>query len=65
MTFGKRPKTRTTTRTRFSQYYVVRLHETVSFWRDNVIAVVTLVFARMSECSGGNKLSNVRSFIIL
>ena len=38
--------------------------EPASFWRENEVAVVTLrVLARMSKC-GGNKLSNVRSFII-
>ena len=29
-------KTKTTTRTRFSQYQVVRAHEPVTFWRENV-----------------------------
>ena len=40
--------------------------EPASFWRENEVAVVTLlrVLARMSKC-GGNKLSNVRSFIVL
>ena len=40
--------------------------EPASFWRENVVAVVILlgVLARMLKC-GGNKISNVRSFIIL
>ena len=29
-------KTKTTTRTRFSQYQVMRAHEPVTFWRENV-----------------------------
>ena len=36
-------KTRTTTKTRFSQYQVVRARESASFWRENVIAVVILL----------------------
>ena len=50
----------TTSSTRFSQYQLVRAREPASFWRENVVAVVNLlrVLAR-------NKLSNVRSFIIL
>ena len=36
-------KTRTTTRTRFSQYWVLLGHEQASFWRENVIAVVILL----------------------
>ena len=48
--------------TRFAQYQVGLTPEPDSFWRENVIAVVIL----LRECrSGGNKLSNVRSFIIL
>ena len=42
----KRPidsKTRTTTKTRFSQYQVVRARESATFWRENVIAVVILL----------------------
>ena len=35
-------KSRTNTRTRLSQYQVVRAHKTASFWRENVIAVVIL-----------------------
>ena len=39
--------------------------EPASFWRGNVVAVVSLlrVLARMSKCR--DKVSNVRSFIIL
>ena len=52
--------------TRFAQYQVGLAPELNlvpdSFWRENVIAVVIL----LRECRrGGNKLSNVRSFIIL
>ena len=48
--------------TRFAQYEVGLAPEPDSFWRENVIAVVIL----LRECRrGGNKLSNVRSFIIL
>ena len=44
-----RTRTRTTTRTRFSQYLVVHAREPSSFWRENVVAVVSLlrVSARM------------------
>ena len=52
-------KTSTTTRTRFSQYLVVLARESVSFWREKVVALVTLLQ------SGGNKLANVGSFITL
>ena len=45
--------------TRFSQYQVLLTGEPVSFWQENMIAIVILL-----EFSGGNKLSNVRSFII-
>lgn len=40
-------------------------YESVSFWRENAIAIVILlrVLVRMA-CSGGNKFINVRSFII-
>ena len=38
---------------------VVLVREPASFWRENVVAIVTLLR------SDGNKLSNVRSFIIL
>ena len=31
-------KTKTTTKTRFSQYQVVRARESASFWRENLIA---------------------------
>ena len=43
-------KMRTITRTRFSQYLVVREREPASFWREHVIAVVTLLrgLAKMS-----------------
>ena len=34
-------KTRTTTRTRFSQYLVACLNEPASFWRENAIAVIS------------------------
>ena len=55
-------------RTRFSHYLakVVRVREPASFWRENVIAVIILLrhLERMSS-SDGNKLSAVRSFIIL
>ena len=48
--------------TRFAQYQVGLAFEPDSFWRENVIAVVIL----LRECRrGGNKLSNVRTFIIL
>ena len=40
---------------------VVLAREPASFWRENVVAVVTLLRVR----SGENKLSNVRRFIIL
>jgi len=35
----------------------------VSFWRENFVAVVTLL--RVFNSEGGNELSNVRSFITL
>ena len=39
--------------------------EPVSFWQENVVAVVTLL-RDLADCqSGENKLSNVRSLIIL
>ena len=57
--------TRTTTRTRFSQYFVVRAREPASFWRENMIDVVFLLRV-LGECrNGGIKLSTVSSFIIL
>ena len=57
--------TRTTTRTRFSQYYIVRAREPASFWRKNMIDVV-IPLRVLGECrNGGSKLSNVSSFIIL
>ena len=34
---------------RFSKYKVVHAHETVSFWRENLIAVVTLLRVYLSE----------------
>ena len=37
--------------------------EPASFWRENVVAVVTLL--RVFNSEGGNEISNVRSFIIL
>ena len=42
------------TSTRFSQYKVVRAHEPGSFWRENVIGVVTLlrVLAEAYNTSG-------------
>ena len=42
-------KTRTTTSTRFSQYWVVHAREPASFWSENVIAIVILrrVLARI------------------
>ena len=55
-------KTRTSTRTRFYQYQVVRAREPASFWRENVIAVVILL---RKFRSSGNRLSNVRRFMIL
>ena len=44
------PKTRTTTRRRFSQYLVVCLNEPASFWRENAIAVIILlqILAKMA-----------------
>ena len=44
-------KTSTTKSMRFSQYYVVLACEPASFWRENVVAVVTLlqVLVRMSK----------------
>ena len=54
--------------TRFFQDSVVLTREPPSFWRENVIAVVNSRLhsdlLRVLAC-GGNKLSNVRSFIIL
>ena len=43
-------RTRTTTSTRFSQYWVLLTREPASFWRENAVAVVILlrVLARMS-----------------
>ena len=39
--------------------------EPTSFWRENLVAVVTLL-RDLADCqSGENKLSNVKSFIIL
>ena len=35
--------------TRFSKYKVVHAHEPVSFWRENLIAVVTLLRVYFSE----------------
>ena len=49
-------KTGTTTSTK-----VVLAREPVLFWRENAIAVIILLRSR----SGGNRLSNVKSFIIL
>ena len=41
------------------------MREPASFWRENVVAVVTLLRV-LRECrSSRNKLSNVRSFITL
>ena len=58
-------KTRTTTSTRFSQYSPVLTREPASFWRENEIAVVTLlrVLARMLKWR--KQVINVRSLIIL
>ena len=36
-------ETRTTTSTRFSQYSVVLAREPASFWRENLVAVVSLL----------------------
>ena len=55
-------KTRTTTRTRFYQYQVVRAREPASFWRENVIAVVILL---RKFRSGRSRLPNVKRFMIL
>ena len=41
------PKKRTTTSTRFSQYYVVRTREPAPFWRENVIAVASVAIRRI------------------
>ena len=35
--------------TRFSKYKVVHAHEPVSFWRENLIAFVTLLRVYLSE----------------
>ena len=35
--------------TRFSKYKVVHAHEPVSFWQENLIAVVTLLRVYLSE----------------
>ena len=50
----------TTTTMRFSLYYVVRAREPALFWRENVLAVVTLlrVLARLSN----KHVLNVSSF---
>ena len=57
--------TRTTTRTRLSQYYVVRARERASFWRENMIDVVLLLRV-LGECRNvGSKLSTFSSFLIL
>ena len=45
---------RTTTRKRFSQYWVLLTREPASFWRENVIAVVILLRV-YRECSSGRK----------
>ena len=59
-------KARTTKRTIFYQFEVVRSHEPASFWWENAIAVVILLRVLTSmSLSVGNKLSTVRSFIIL
>ena len=42
------PKIRMSTRTRFSQYLVVRTREPASFWRENVIGSVILLQAETS-----------------
>ena len=39
--------------------------EPVSFWRENVVAVVTLLRVLARMLYGGNKLSTVRTFSIL
>ena len=51
----------TTTTTRFSLYYVVRAREPASFWRENMLAVVTLlrVLARLLN----KRVLNVSSFL--
>ena len=57
--------TRTTSRTRLSQYYVVRARERASFWRENMADVVLLLQV-LGECrNGGSKLSSFSSFLIL
>ena len=55
------------TRRRFSRYEVLLTHEPASFCWENAIAVFTPLWVRASTecCNGGNKLSNVRSFIIM
>ena len=55
-----------TTSTRFSPFLVVLARKPASFWRENVVAVVSPLYEFNRECrSGGNKSSNVRSFGIL
>ena len=44
---------------------LVSAREPESFWRENVVAVVTLLRVLVRMLNRGNKLSNVRSFIIL
>ena len=39
--------------------------EPASFWRENVVAVVSLLQVSRECRDGENKISNVRSFIIL
>ena len=57
--------TSTTTRTRLSQYYVVRERERASFWRENMIDVVLLLQV-LGECRNvGSKLPTFSSFLIL
>ena len=54
------------TSTRFSRYEVVYACEPASFWRENEVAVVILLTSFCENVAGGgNKLSNVISFIIL
>ena len=57
--------TRTTTRTRLPQHYVVRAREPASFWRENMIDVVLLLRVLGECCNGGSKLSTFSSFLIL
>ena len=51
--------------TRFSQYWVLLTREPASIWEENVIASSFYYEFCLECCSGGNTLSNVRSFIIL